>query len=180
MDEMTLQRAKKLFLDYHGNHFYMDHDGVLPEYESYHISKETEKMWAEESVQGFRMSEESGKKTLRSYSLVTDLLDCKKRDELKECLYYPFEAARLDDVTVLFMLQVSYRLAERAAKKGCLSKEETEAYIRALNDYSIQVLDRMEKGTLTRADDYIPQDFYDPVYTAGYLKDLREKWEELK
>ena len=43
-----MERAKELFLKYNGNRFYMDREGEGSEYDSYHISKETEEMWTEE------------------------------------------------------------------------------------------------------------------------------------
>ena len=32
---------------------------------------------------------------------------------------------------------------------------------------------------MTRSEDYVMQEFSDPVYIAGYLKDLQQRWREL-
>ena len=91
-------------------------------------------------------------------------------------LYYPFRSPWLDDVTVLFMLPVSFRLAEKWEKKGKFSREETKEYLLILDDFLQAVQKRVENGTLTRAEDYTWNEFSDPVYVSGYIKDLRQKW----
>ena len=54
------ERAKELFYRYHGNRFYMDHDGEGREYDSYHVSRETEEMWTEELISRFLESKPLG------------------------------------------------------------------------------------------------------------------------
>ena len=174
------ERAKELFYQYHGNRFYMDHDGVGREYESYHISKETEEKWTEEFLDRFLEGKARGREALRDHSAAADLLRTDRKKEAWDiCLYDPLRAEHLDDVTRLFMLPVSFRMAERAAAKHCFSAEEAEAYLRELANYSESVLTRAKNGTLTRAKDYVMQEFSDPGYTADYLRDMKKKWEEL-
>ena len=162
-----MERAKELFLKYNGNRFYMDREGEGGEYESYHISKETEKMWAEEFVSSFLDSKTQGKEALRNYSAATELLNRDRRN------------ADRDDVTILYMLSASFRMAEKATKKHCFSREERDAYLRELDAYAQVVRTRAEEGTLTRTADYIAQEFVDPAYVAGYLNGLKKKWNEL-
>ena len=172
------ERAKELFYLYHGNRFYMDHDGEGREYDSYHVSRETEEMWTEELISRFLESKPLGKEALRSYSAVADLIRSGSED-WEACLYYPLRAGHLDDVTVLFMLPCSFRMAETAVKKHCFSKEEADAYLQRLDTYARQVLARAENGTLTRAEDFVLQEFSDPVVVADHLKDLKNKWSRL-
>ena len=175
-----MERAKELFLKYAGNRFFMDHDGEGAEYAGYHVSKETEERWAKEYILDFLESERRGKEALRVYSAVAELLRCDRRDDYWEkCLYYPLRAAQLDDVTVLFMLSVSLRLAEKAVKKQTLSREGAEVYIKDLDGYTKRVMDRFRAGTFTRSPDYVMREFSDPAYVEEYLKELREKWTAL-
>lgn len=121
-----MERAKELFLKYSGNRFYMDLDGEGSEYDSYHVSKETEAMWAEEHISRFLESKMQGKEALRAYSAVTELLKSDRRNaKWDRCLYYPLRAGHLDDVTILFMLPAGFRLAEKAAKKTSVFQERS-------------------------------------------------------
>ena len=174
------ERAKELFLKYNGNRFYMDREGDGSEYEGYHIPKETEEMWAQEFIFGFLKTELKGREALRAYSTAAELL---KRDRMgdrwEQCLFYPLRAKQLDDVTILYMLQVSFQMAERAIEKNCFSRKEADAYLKELDGYMQAVLVRAEKGTMTRAADYAMQEFSDPVYIADYLDGLKQKWDGL-
>ena len=175
-----MERAKELFLKYNGNRFFMDREGDGKEYESYRVPKETEKAWAEELVSSFLESGLQGKEVLRSYSAAADLV----RKDMRvvtwdEILYYPLRAAQLDDVTILFMLGASFRMAENAARKGRFSKAETDAYLRELDSYCRKVMVRAEEGTLSRHEDYLMREFSDPVYVAEYLKGLKDKLQGL-
>ena len=174
-----MERAKELFLQYHGNRFYMDHDGVGAEYEAYRVSRETEEQWAEEFISAFWQSEAQGKEALQAYSCAADLVKTDRREDLEKCLYYPLRSPYPDDVTRLFMLRAGFRLAERAAKKQCLSREDAAAYLRELDRFISGIRERAERGTLTRSADYVMQEFSDPVYIAEYLGGFRKKWSEL-
>jgi hypothetical protein len=174
------ERAKEIFLNHHGNRFYMDHDGTGSEYESYHISKETEEMWTVELADRFLGSKPNGKEALRTYSAVSDMLRRDKQDRRwASCLYYPLRSGHLDDVTKLYMLNDSFKMAERAFAHKQFTKEEAVAYIQELDGYIQRVSDRVKSGNVTRASDYIPQEFSDPVYTEGYLNGLKKKWTAL-
>ena len=184
-EALEMKRAKELFYQYHGNRFYMDHDGAGREYDSYHVSRETEKAWAEELITLFLETKMQGRTALRVYSAVTDLLNSdrhtggRNNDNWDICLYYPLASGHLDDVTALYMLSGSFRMAETAVKKHCFSKEEADAYLQRLDTYARQVLARAENGTLTRAEDFVLQEFSDPVVVADHLKDLKNKWSRL-
>lgn len=172
-----MERAKELFYQYHGNRFYMDHDGVGREYDGYRVSKETEARWTEELVSRLLRARPRGREALRLYAAAADLLRRDgQEDNWEACLYYPLRAPQLDDVTTLYMLRTSLAMAEAAAKKNRLSAREADAYRRELEPYLEGVLRRAEREALTRAEDYDPVEFSDPVYTAGYLRDLREAW----
>lgn len=175
-----MDRAKELFLKYHGNRFYMDHDGEGWEYESYHVSKETEEMWTNELISQLLDSKYAGREALKAYSAAADLV---KTDRLSgnwyACLYYPLKAGQLDDVTTLYMLKDSYRMAEGAVKKHLFTEEEADSYVKELDGYIRMVLGRAEKGEMIRSEDYVMQEFSDPVYVADYLDDLKKKWAEL-
>ena len=175
-----MERAKELFLKYNGNRFYMDREGECGEYESYHISKETEEMWTQELINTFLGSKLQGREALRTYSTVTELLKSERLNkDWDTCLYYPLRTKHLDDVTILYMLSASFTMAENAAKKHRLSKEEKDAYLQELENYMQTVQDRAEKGTMIRSADYIMQEFSDPVYIENYLNNLKKKWTEL-
>ena len=73
-------------------------------------------------------------------------------------------------------LFVSFCMAERAAKKQAFSREQAKAYLREFDSFIPQINDRAEKGTLTRAEDYVIREFSDPLYVSDYLNELREKW----
>ncbi len=158
----------------------MDREGDGAEYDSYHITKETETMWAREFIDSFLKSEMTGREAFRMYSSVTELTG---RDSRKEtwntCLYYPLRTKHLDDATILFMLGESFQMAEAAAKKRRFSKADAAAYLQELDRYIEQVQDRAESETLTRDADYVRQDFSDPAYVKYYLSSLRKKWTEL-
>ena len=100
-----MDRAKELFLKYNGNRFFMDREGDGSEYESYRVSKEMEKEWAEEYISSFLKSGLRGREALRCYTAASELV---RRDSgykrLDALLYYPLKSVNLDDVTVLFML----------------------------------------------------------------------------
>ena len=172
-----IERAKELFIAYGGNRFYMDHDGVGEEYAAYRVTKETEERWADEFVRDFLEAERHGKDALKDYRTAAELLRTKRLNGyLKSCLLYPIRARHLDDVTRLFMLQTSYLMAETAAKKGGLSREEIETYLQELDIFSGMIKARAENSALTRAEDFVMNEFADFEYTAGYLDDLRQKW----
>ena len=172
-----MERAKELFLEYHGNRFFMDRDGAGREYDGYRISRETERMWAEEYVRDFLESEAAGREALRAYSTAADLLHGRETEEdWKKCLYYPLRSRHLDDVTVLFMLPCSFRMAERAADRGRFPKEDADSYLRELDRVIREVRERADGGTLTRDAAYARQEFSDPFYVSGYLDELRKKW----
>lgn len=171
------ERAKELFLKYNGNRFHMDREGEGGEYESYHISKETEEMWTEELISSFLTSELHGKEAFRTYSAVTELLKPDRQNpHWDTLLYYPLRTEHLDDVTILYMLRDSYRMAEKAVNKNCFSREEADAYLDELERYTLLMRKRAESGTMTRASDYVMQEFSDPVYIADYLSSLKRKW----
>ena len=172
-----MERAKELFLGYSGNRFYMDLNGEGSEYAGYHVPKETEEMWAKEHISCFLESGMQGKEALRAYSAAIGLLDHEKSEDIRSrCLYYPLRAKHLDDVTILFMLPVSFRMAEKEAKERRISREDIDAYLRELSGYRKLVLARAEDGTLSRAKDYVMQEFSDPVYVADYLNSLEKEW----
>ena len=175
-----MERAKELFFKYNGNRFFMDREGDGSEYESYRVPKETEKAWAEEFVSSFLESGLQGREALRSYSAAAEL-DRRINDDniWDDVLYYPLRSVHLDDVTALFMLGASFRMAEYAAKKGRFSKEEAEAYLSELNSYCRKAIARAEDGTLSRSEDYVMREFSDPVYVAEYLDGIKNKWKEL-
>ena len=175
-----MERAKELFLKYSGNRFFMDREGDGSEYESYHVSKETERAWAVEFVSSFLESGLQGREALRSYSAAAELVRRINDDNTwDDVLYYPLRSLHLDDVTVLLMLDASFRMAEYAAKKGLFSKEEAEAYICELNSYCWKAIARAEDGTLSRSEDYVMREFSDPVYVAEYLDGIKNKWKGL-
>ncbi len=175
-----MERAKELFLKYNGNRFHMDREGDGSEYESYHISKETEEMWAEEFISSFLETKMQGREAYRAYTSATELLKSDRRNKDWDIfLYYPLRAEHLDDVTILYMLGSSFRMAEKAVKKHCFSRKETDAYLQELDQYIQSVQFRAEKGTLTRSEDYVMQEFSDPVYVADYLAGLKQKWNDL-
>ena len=175
-----MERAKELFLKYNGSRFFMDREGDGSEYESYHVSKETEKAWAVEFVSSFLESGLQGREALRSYSAAAELVRRINDDNIwDDVLYYPLRSAHLDDVTTLFMLGASFRMAEYAVKKGRFSKEEAEAYLSELDSYCRNAIARAEDGILSRSEDYVMREFSDPVYVAEYLKDIQDKWKRL-
>lgn len=171
-----MDRAKEIYLNYSGNHFYMDHDGVGSEYATYNVSRETEEQWRREFIQDFFQTNKSGKEALRSYFIVVEFFRGRKQDEgWERCLYYPLRAEYLDDVTVLFMLGGSFRLAEAAVRKSAFSKAEAEAYLQVLDDF----IQKIQDGNITRSQDYDRQEFSDPEYISEYLSDLKKKWLDL-
>ena len=172
-----MERAKELFMKYNGNRFYMDLDGEGSEYDGYQVSKETEEIWRREYLDQFFEQEQHGKEALASYTKAVDFLKSDRSDPDGESfLYYPLRSSSLDDVTILFMLPISFRLAEKWTKKGKFSKKEAEEYLLVLNDFFQAVQKRVEDGTLTRADDYTWNEFSDPDYVSHYIEDLRQKW----
>ena len=175
--EVTMiKRAKELFLKYNGNRFHMDREGEGGEYENYHISRETEEMWTEELISSFLKSDMHGKEAFRTYAAVTELLKADRQNKhWNTLLYYPLRTECLDDVTILYMLQDSFRMAERAADRHCFTKEEADAYLHELDQYIQLIQTRAEDGTMTRAADYVMQEFSDPVYIADYLSSLKRK-----
>jgi len=124
------ERAKELFLKYNGNRFHMDREGKGGEYESFHISKETEEMWTEELIVAFLKSEINGREAFRTYTAVTELLKTDRQNKNWDTiLYYPLHAEYLDDVTVLYMLPDSYRMAEKAVNKNCFpGRKQTHTF----------------------------------------------------
>ena len=54
-----------------------------------------------------------------------------------------------------------------------------EEYRQALAGYIREVTVRAEKGTVTRAEDYVMREFSDPAYVSKYLNDLEKKWRGL-
>ena len=48
--EKELEEAKKMFLHYGCNHFYMMKEGASKEYEKYHVGKKQEKIWHDEYI----------------------------------------------------------------------------------------------------------------------------------
>ena len=172
-----MEQAKELFLQYGGNRFYMALNGEEHLYDGYHISKETEEMWRRAYLEQFFEQELYGREALGAYATAAGFLKHDSDEETWErFLYYPLRSARLDDVTVLFMLQISLRSAAERAKKGKLSQEEVRKYLPSLHEYAQHVQERAEAGTLTRAEDYTMQEFSDPVYVADYLEDLQRSW----
>ncbi len=176
-----MERAKEMFLQYNGNRFYMALDGEEQKYDSYQISKETEETWRREYLDQFLQKKQYGKEAYKAYASAVGFLKSDRSDEdWKRFLYYPLNSEWLDDVTVLFMLPLSFRLAKKWTKKNKLSKIETEDYLKTMDAFLEEVQKRTEAGTLTRAEDYVLQEFSDPVYVESYIKDLKKKWMKLK
>jgi hypothetical protein len=176
----VMERAKQLFLRYAGNRFYMDLDGRGGEYEIFRVSKETEDLWAEELVRGLRSSKKRGREALGEYSAAAQLSRrLGSAEDRRNCLFHPLRAPELDDVTRLFMLSDSFRMAERAAAEGSLSGEEAEAYLAELDAFSALVIARAENGSLSSSEDYVMREFSDPEYVSRYLTELRVKWTRL-
>lgn len=172
-----LERAKELFMQYGGNRFYMDHDGVGQEYDACRVPRETEEAWRKEYLSGFFEEKKHGREALRAYSLAVEFLKGGAEDGCWErALYYPLRSDWLDDVTVLFLLPVSFRLAEKRAEKGRFSREAADEYLRVLDSFVRDVRKRAEDGALTRAADYRMREFADDAYVAAYLEDLLRKW----
>lgn len=175
-----MERAKELFIQYSGNRFYMDLNGDGREYSSYHIPKETESEWRREYLSQFFAQKRYGRDALLSYAHAADFLESDTTEDcLEQILYYPLSSDWLDDVTVLFMLPVSFHLAETQIEKGKLSRDTADKYLHALDTFVQSILKRADAGMLTRAPDYRLHEFSDEVYVAGYLKDLQQKWTEL-
>ena len=173
-----MERAKEMFLQYSGNRYYMSLDGVEQIYDSYRVSKETEEEWRREFLEEFFTQKRYGKDALRAYTTAADLL----RTDDEYCgrfLYYPIRSDGPDDVTALFMLQITLRTAEKWAGKRNLSKEEVAEYAATLERFAKDVQKRAEEGTITRSENYVMQEFSDPSYIADYLKDLQQRWREL-
>ena len=176
-----MDRAKELFLQYNGNRFYMALDGNEQEYDSYQISKETEETWRREYLNDFLQRKQYGKDVLKAYAAAVGFLKSDRSDpDWERFLYYPLHSEWLDDATVLFMLPLSFRLAEKWKKKGRFSKPEAEEYLKTMDAFLEEVRKRAQTGTLTRAEDYVLQEFSDPVYVESYTKDLKEKWMKLQ
>ncbi|MBR2521836.1 MAG: hypothetical protein IKE61_01745 [Coriobacteriales bacterium] len=175
-----MERAKELYLHYCGNRYFMALDGDEVEYDMYHVSKETEETWRKEFLDGFFAQKPHGKDALASYSQATEFMKGDRSDWCwEEVLHYPFRSDWLDDVTILFMLQRSFRLGERWARKGKLSREAAAAYLQELDAFSQEVQQRAENGTLSRAGDYDRLEFADPTHVADYMESLRRSWAEL-
>ena len=175
-----MERAKELFFQYHGNRFHMDRDGAGSEYDSFHVSRETEEQWTGELISRLLESKPEGREALRLCSAVSDMIARDSRGgEWDACLYYPMKAGHLDDVTVLFLLSCSFRMAEKAVKKHLFSAEEAAAYRHELDCFCRSVLERADGGTLTRSEDYVMREFSDPVYVKEYIDELKTKWDGL-
>lgn len=175
-----MKRAKELFIQYSGNRFYMDQNGVRREYDSYAIPKETEDTWRIEYLSQFLEQKEYGKDALLSYTRATNFLNGNTSDEWWEkVLYYPLLSDWLDDVTILFMLPISFQLAEKMAEKGKLSRDVAVKYMQALDDFVLNIMKRINTDLFTRAKDYTLQEFSDKDYVAAYLNDLQQKWTNL-
>ena len=131
-----IERAKELFMQYSGNRFYMDLDGAGQEYDRYCIPKATEKEWRREYLSSFFEQKRYGRDALRSYALAVDFLKSDMTDERwKRALFYPLRSDWLDDVTILFMLPVSLRLAEKRAEKGKFARDIADEYRYALDGF---------------------------------------------
>lgn len=172
-----IERAKELFIQYSGNRFYMDLNGDGYGYDRYCIPEETEQAWRKEYLSQFFEQKRYGRDALRSYAIAVDFLESDMTDDCwKRVLYYPFRSDWLDDVTILFMLPVSFRLAEKRTEKGMFSLDTADEYLHALDGFVQNILKKAEDGTLTRSRDYHMQEFSDEVYVADYLRDLQQKW----
>lgn len=172
-----MERAKELFLQYSGNRFYMDLNGDGYEYDGYRVSAETEEAWRREYLARFFEEKRYGKEAVSSYGHAAAFLKSDRSDECwEEILYYPIRSDWLDDVTILFMLPTSFRLAEKWYKKGKFSRKEAEEYLQALDGFVRSVRKRADTETLTRAEVFDRQEFSDPVYVAAYLTELWQKW----
>ena len=119
-------------------------------------------------------------KMLKAYATAVNFLKSSRSDKgWEEYLYYPLRSEWLDDVTVLFMLPISYELAEKWMKKRKLSKEDVKDYLNVFDAFVQKAQKRSENNTLTRDKDYTLQEFSDPVYLASYTEDLKQRWKKL-
>ncbi|MBR2809019.1 MAG: hypothetical protein IKE33_02170 [Erysipelotrichaceae bacterium] len=172
-----MEKAKELFVQYCGRHFFMDVDGVRAEYDSYHIPKEIENKWRREYLSQFFKQRKTGKDALRSYSQAIDFMNEDINDDTWErLLFYPFRCDWLDDVTILFMLQRDYYFVEQWINEGRFAKETISEYKNILNGFAQDILKRLREGTLTRDVDYEMNEFSDESYVSSYLEDLQLKW----
>ncbi len=176
-----MERAKELFLKYNGNRFYMALNGDEYEYDRYQVSRETEETWRREYLDKFLQQKQYGKDALKAYASAVGFLKSDRSDaDWENFLYYPLRSRWLDDVTVLFMLPLSFMLAEKWTNKGRFSKIEAEEYLKTMDIFLKEVQNRSETGTLTRGEDYNRNEFSDPAYVATYIDDLQRKWLKLK
>ena len=177
---IMMERAKELFFKYSGNRFYMSLNGEEHEYDGYQISEETEEEWRKEYLDRFSGQKPHGKDALKAYATAVNFLKSSRSDKgCEEYLYYPLRSEWLDDVTVLFMLPISYELAEKWMKKRKLSKEDVKDYLNVFDAFVQKAQKRSENNTLTRDKDYTLQEFSDPVYLASYTEDLKQRWKKL-
>ena len=175
-----MERAKELYLHYCGNRYFMALNGDEIEYDMYHVSEVTEEAWRREFLDGFFAQKRFGKDALGSYSQAVEFLKSDRSDWCwEDVLHYPLKSDWLDDVTILFMLHRSLRLADKWARKGRLPREAAAAYLQEFDAFSQGVQQRAEDGTLTRAEDYDQYEFADPVHVADYLESLQRSWNEL-
>ena len=175
-----IERAKELFIQYSGNRFYMDLNGDGNEYEGYRVSAETEEEWREEYLVQFFEQMRYGKDALHSYVHAVSFLKSDRSDECwKSILYYPIRCDCLDDVTILYMLPTSFRLAEKWSKKANFPWKDAREYLQEFEVFAQCIRKRIDTGTLTRAEDYDLHEFSDPVYVEAHIKDLQNDWNRL-
>ena len=175
-----IERAKELFIQYSGNRFYMDLNGDGNEYEGYRVSEKTEEEWRKEYLVQFFEQRRYGKDALYSCVHAVSFLKSDRSDECwKSILYYPIRCDWLDDVTILYMLPTSFKLAEKWSKKGNFHWKDVREYLQEFEVFAQCIRKRIDTGTLTRAEDYDLHEFSDPVYVEAYIKDLQNDWNRL-
>ncbi len=175
-----MERAKELYLSYCGNHFMMDHDGAGAEYGRYRVSKETEEAWRREYLEQYFAERRFGRAAVNAYRRAVEFLKSDRSDpEWEEILYEPLRAKHVDDVSVMFMLPLSRKLAKKAAERGCYTRQEAKRYLQEMDRCTAGILKRAEEGTQVRSEDYVMLEFSDPAYIAAYVQDLKRAWAEM-
>lgn len=155
-----MTEAKNMFLQYSGNIYFMEKDGVLDVYHSYGATRRQERQWAEEYVLRFlageRDLEPSGsvRRSDMLYHKAAQLAEkCGEESLLHDVLDYPFENRVESGLeTALLMMRVNINFARHLFLNRKLLRAQLETYDRKVCTWFSVFRCDMEKSGLPEED----------------------------
>lgn len=158
-----ISKAKKIFIEYNGSHFFMDRGGEYKNYKKFRVSKEQEYEWIKEYQQEILLKVKNNKLPVNKLTdLCLTISQYHTLDITEGLIKIVEEKKELTDTFSLLLIAESINnLAENLKNK----KQDNQEIIIQLKHYSISLLKWLLEQPITVADTYFQR-----TYLGGKLE----------